>query len=580
MANLAEKILTALAILLAALVVSPAAALPIDLIDEDVTDEEEEDGGLEKIVGDVADTVVDPASSTVEETTEGLLDEAEEVEDAADEVVPGDVELVEEVEETAEPVTSGEAVDELVDDGGELVGEIEEEVYSVPVVGDAAEEVVDTAEPMVDELTDAAEPAVDLLLPEEEEEQDSEDGDSDTGDAQTNGGISEQEPAEDFSERDDDDEPRLDVSYEPRAEPNPDLTEEEKEEIIEEAADVPGLKEWSSEGWEYAGMDFVGTGSDEVEWEQAIVYMHLPDGAGDPPEECYQGWSAAIGIDLETGEAEDSGFPTESSNECASKVILEDPNIGEQMLEAFTSIFSPKTDITPSFVIAEADDVAENEVYGNTAHIKTPSYDDAIFDHMDKYVAHLLNQKWDTSPAEHMVQVGWLITAVEGCADCGEGRIPKNTAAIAFTDTSVFGNLEARRVPFDWQPDKDLVAETACNEDSNYVISVLYGDEVFNHNTRISCESADNDSKISNSVFFENWNTVESSEWAQDIGAVEAHSAHGFVNSRDQLSQWSSSTNEEQRCDSSRDSTGVISNSLSEGKIATWSELGSVPPAC
>lgn len=356
--------------------------------------------------------------------------------------------------------------------------------------------------------------------------------------------------------------------YELKVIQNPILTEKKIGEIIEEALDVPGLKEWSSDGWEFVSMDFMGEtkpeGS-EVEWERAIVYLHLPDGAGDPPEECFQGWPATIGVNLETGEVEDAGFPTEESHECTSGIVLDDPDAAAK----------------PSFVLAEADDVASNDIYGNIAYLKTPSYKPEIFDHMDRYIAHLLNQKWKTFPTQYMTQIGWLITTVEGCASCGYGYIPANSSAIAFTDTSVFGNLEAHRIPVEWEPDGEMLAETICSDDENYLISVLYDGKIFNHNTKVPCDSADNDSKVSNSVFFENWNTVESLSWAQDItGKVQAHSAYEFMHSYKNVTPWVSSTNEEQACDSSRGPTAVIDGNLASGNVATWSELSKVPSAC
>ncbi|MGI0048626.1 MAG: hypothetical protein ACREAW_03715, partial [Nitrososphaera sp.] len=349
--------------------------------------------------------------------------------------------------------------------------------------------------------------------------------------------------------------------------PNPILTVKELTKIVGVALDVPGLNEWSSDGWEFVSMDFVGeTGSGgEAEWDKAIVYLHLPEGAGDPPKECSQGWSATVGIDLETEEVEDAGYPTEESHDCTSEIVLDDPDAA----------------VRPSFVIAEADDVISNDVYGNIAYMKTPSYSDEIFDHMDRYIAHLLNQKWKTSPAHEMTQVGWLMTAVEGCTSCGDGYIPADSAVLAFTDTSVFGNLEAHKIPVDWEPDGEMLAETMCYDDENYTISVLYEGKIFNHNTKVPCENADNDSKITNSVFFENWNTVESSSWAQDItGEVEAHSAHGLMHSSREATLWTSSTNEEQSCDTSRESTTVIDGSLASGNAATWSKLDQVPSAC
>jgi hypothetical protein len=346
---------------------------------------------------------------------------------------------------------------------------------------------------------------------------------------------------------------------------NPALTVKELLGIVNAALELPGLNEWSPDGWEFVNMDFVGeTSANDVEWEEALVYLHLPEGAGDPPEECFQGWSATIGVDLETGEAEDAGYPTEESHECTSDIVLGDPDAAAR----------------PTFVFAEADDVTSNDIYGNIAYMKTPSYSDEIFGHMDRYIAHLLNQKWKTSPA-HMTQAGWLMTTVEGCASCGDGNIPADSAVLAFTDTSNFGNLEAHRIPFDWKPDGEMLAETMCQDDTNYLISVLYDWKIFNHNTKVPCESPDNDSKTSNSVFFENWNTAESSSWAQDItGEVEAHSAQALTHSSGEAAHWQSSTNEEQSCDGSRASTDIISGSLASGNVATWSELDQVPSAC
>jgi hypothetical protein len=558
--KLIGKILAAI-VLSMALMTSQATALPT----ADVTDQlsnsvnkvvdsskKTDEGGIADNVEGAADKVIDPASSAVQMTTKEPVDkvvkEAKAVEDTADSVLPGDVELVDKVEKTTEQVTSGKAVDELVDAGGDLIENVEEKVYSAPIVGKAAKDVVDTTEPVVDKL-----------LPAGGLERVTRNLQSSTSN------VLEKEAVAKLN-----------------AISNPDLTEKEKEEIIEEAMSVRGVREWSPEGWRFVGMDFVGKEkSDRVEWERAIVYLYLPDGAGDPPQECFQGWSATIEVSLETMEAEDSGYPTKSSK-CTSDIVLKDPVT--EMFEGLSSLFAHqagKASVNPSFVIAEAGDFTTNDVYGNTAYLKTPSYEPEIFDHMDRYIAHLLNQKWKTSPTEHMAQVGWLITTVEGCADCGAERIAENTGVLVFTDTSLFGNLEARRIPFEWKADENLLASTTCNDEANYLISVQYDSRVFNHNTNVPCKSADNDSGTSNSLFFENWNTVESSSWAQDItGKVEAHSASAFINSHEQLSHWTSSTNREQRCDNSRGSTTVISESLSGGKAASWAGLDQVPPAC
>jgi hypothetical protein len=385
---------------------------------------------------------------------------------------------------------------------------------------------------------------------------------------------------------------------------NPKLTDKEKQQIIEVASNIEGLKEWSPEGgWRVVGMDFIGVTGLYPKWENVTVYLHLPNNTGNPPINCDQGWYAAVDISLDTGSVMDAGFPTKTLHECTSAVILEEPDklinndsyhdsdtttAAARLQEANSAASTPT--IRPSFVIAEADDVISGDIHGTAAYLTTPSYNSTIFADMDRYVALLLNQKWSTSPIQQMTQIGWLISSVEGCIDCGSGYIAENTSRLVFTDSSVFGNLEARAIPFDeWKHDDHLIAGTWCNEDGNYTIWLQYVDKVFNHNTNIPCERPDNDSKISNSIFFENWNSMDSSLWSDDLlGEVKAHSAIAFKsvgqenqNNRDiSIDTWQNSTNEEQDCTGSRESTRTIAGSLISSRDAKWIELSNVPEAC
>ena len=357
---------------------------------------------------------------------------------------------------------------------------------------------------------------------------------------------------------------------------NPKLTQEEQLHIVKEALSVEGLRDWSDEGWKVVGTDFIGVIEPQPKWETAIVYLHLPDGAGTPPERCEQGWQAVVNIRLDIGKVSEAGLPTRSSHECGSAIILEEP--GDEGL-------SISSGTNPSFVIAETDDVVSSQIHGSAAFLNTPSFNSTVFESMDSYVAFLLNQKWSTSPIEHMTQIGWLMSSVEGCVDCGSQYIPADSATLAFTDSSVFGNLEAHRIPlFEWEKDEELVAGTWCNDQSKYTIWAQYSGKIFNHNTNISCESPDNDSKVSNSMFLENWNTVESSLWADDIGRIEAHSAVTFRADETKqdfsLNSWEGSTNEEQDCTGLRQLTAAVQGDLTSGKIAKWTELNSISPAC
>jgi hypothetical protein len=358
---------------------------------------------------------------------------------------------------------------------------------------------------------------------------------------------------------------------------NPKLTQEERRYLMGEALNTEGLKEWSNVGWEVVGMDFVGETEPLPRWEKAIVYLHLPVGAGNPPVHCQQGWHAVVDVSFEVGKVSDAGLPTILSHECSSPIILQEPSNGDDSAAI--------SGARPSFVIAETDDVISNEIYGTAAYLKTPSYNSSIFQSMDSYVAFLLNQKWSTSPTQHMTQIGWLISTIEGCTDCGSQQIPKNNATLAFADSSVFGNLEAHRIPlFQWENDEELIAGTWCNEESEYTIWAQYGVRVFNHNTNIPCEKYDNDSKVSNSVFLENWNTAASSSWTDHIGEIEAHSAVTFraedANQNAVLRNWEQSTNEVQDCSGVRQTTVAVRDDLTLGKTAVWTNLHDLPPAC
>jgi hypothetical protein len=360
---------------------------------------------------------------------------------------------------------------------------------------------------------------------------------------------------------------------------NPELTQEEEQYIIDQALDAEGLEDWSDGGWRVVGMDFIGITKPQPKWEKAIVYLHLPTGAGTPPLECKQGWQAVIDVRLDVGKVSDFGLPTLESHECSSEIILQAP------AEEGTSKTLTMSGTRPSFVMAETDDVVSNHIYGTAAYLNTPSVNSTVFGSMDSYVAFLLNQKWSTSPTQHMTQIGWLISSIEGCIDCGSQQIPKNTTRLAFTDSSVFGNLEAHSIPFfEWQDDEKLVAGTWCNEEGRYTVWAQYGSRVFNHNTNISCENPDNDSKVSNSIFLENWNTAESSSWTDHIGNVEAHSAVTFrtdgISQGTTLHSWEQSTNEEQDCAGARQSTATVQGNLTFGNAARWADLGSVSPAC
>ncbi len=497
---------------------------------------------IQESAGVVEEEIVDPISNAIEEDADSSLEDS-------DEIVESTVDIIEEalttVEETADV---------------KVAKELDTSVATDIINGVVKEEIIGTAEEVVDVVEEQiADAATDTLGKDK---------------ISLSSAASSLEVIQLTGEGDDD----LQIIS------NPKLTEREQQQIIEEALNVPELKKWSSEGgWNVVGMDFIGTVEPRPLWEEAIVYLHLPNNAGNPPIDCQQGWHAVIDISLVAGKVTDAGFPTLSSHECNSDIILQEPD------KLANDSLSPSP-IRPSFIIAETDDVISNDIHGTAAYLNTPSYNSSIFAHMDSYTAFMLNQKWSTSPTQHMTQIGWLMTSIEGCVDCGSQYIGRNSTALAFADSSVFGNLEAHKIPIpQWNNDEELFAGTWCNEDGNYTIWMQYAGKVFNHNTNISCENPDNDSKISNSIFFENWNTAGTSLWAAHIlGHVEAHSAIVFRGAEyrsdegadDDIRNWEKSTNEEQDCTGSRELTDAIEGNLTSGKSAKWIRLSDIPSAC
>jgi ElaB/YqjD/DUF883 family membrane-anchored ribosome-binding protein len=561
---------------------------------------------------EVTPSVIDETTEIAEETAEGIVQETtstigettsaiEETTDIITDTISGTTSAIQEpaemAEEVADPISNAiEETDSSLEDSADAVestdGIIEEPVSTAKETSDVKAEkendivvkATGTSQGVIaNETIGTAEEAMDAV-----EEQ--------TAAGPANGTLEETMASSSLSSA----ASRLEVipltgegKDDVKIISNPKLTEEEKQQIIEEALNVQELKEWSSEGgWKVVGMDFIGAVEPRPLWEEAIVYLHLPNNAGNPPIDCQQGWDAVIDVSLDTGKVTDAGFPTLSTNECTSAIILEEPdkltNQNGEVRGSNNNSLSPPT--RPSFIIAGTDDVISNDIYGTAASLNTPSYNSSIFGHMDSYMAFMLNQKWSTSPVQHMTQIGWLMTSIEGCVDCGSQYIGRNSTALAFTDSSVFGNLEAHNIPiFQWQNDEDLVAGTWCNQDGNYTIWTQYAGKVFNHNTNISCENPDNDSKVSNSIFFENWNTAGSSSWADHVlGQVEAHSAivfrgaeeRGYDGGAPNLMNWQNSTNEKQDCTGSRELTETIEGNLASGKTAKWIKLGDIPSAC
>ncbi len=363
--------------------------------------------------------------------------------------------------------------------------------------------------------------------------------------------------------------------------PSPKLTQVQETAIITAAMNVPELREWSAAGWKFVSMDFVGVTEPELQWQTAIVHLQLPPGVGNTPVDCDQGWWATIDVDMQTYAVKEVGVPTVENNQCHSSIILADPDDvrSEEQFPWFVPTASA-VPTNPGFLLMEEDDVTSYDIYGNLAYFKTPAFNSAIYSHMDYYIGELINWKSSTG---YLEQEGWLITTIAGCTSCGSESIPADSAVLVYADESVFGNLEARKIPgsgFTWVNDRQMLGETLCNGGTKYIQAVGYGSSIWNHNTNINCTVKDNNNKVSNSGFFENWNTVPSSDWAGDVtGTVSMYSAYEGRGATNTWYTWINSTNEKQTCSGSRSSTTAISGSLAGGNTATLA-LSGVPVAC
>jgi len=105
-----------------------------------------------------------------------------------------------------------------------------------------------------------------------------------------------------------------DIEMVQRAPPLPVLPSAEELALFEIAKNVPGVKAWAADGWQYLGMDFLGT-QKPAKWTHAIVNMKLPPTA-EAQKYCSEGWGAMVMINLETMQVEDADFPSDANDQC------------------------------------------------------------------------------------------------------------------------------------------------------------------------------------------------------------------------------------------------------------------------
>jgi hypothetical protein len=357
--------------------------------------------------------------------------------------------------------------------------------------------------------------------------------------------------------------------------PNPALSNQEQQAIVDQALNAPGVKAWSANGWQYVSMDFMGVKDPSVQWQYAVVNLHLPPNV-QTAVACDTGWWAMVKVDLATKKVVSEDEPTKDSAICHSELNGGNISVENTQPVSVLDAILPQANAAAGYSVARENDVTSYSIYGNIAKFATPSYNAAIFTHENKYIEQLLNANWNR--ASSFTQAGWVITHISGCTGCG---ISANTASLAFVDQSVYGDFNLRGISYSWVNGQTELAEVLCNGGANYLIAVGYGSNIFNHTTNVPCNTTQNNDTYNNSVFFENANTVSSSTWSADVtGTVNGFSAYEFRNSQNTASTWLASTNSDVSCTGVPSSSTVITGNIQGGGTATWSTLSNVPVAC
>lgn len=363
------------------------------------------------------------------------------------------------------------------------------------------------------------------------------------------------------------------VLLEPRLPDPPQLTQIEKDQIINTALNAEGVKRWSATGWEVSSMGFAGSIEPTIVWDTVDVVLRLPNSKGNAPISCPTGFDATVIMDLKTHKILEARIPTMDS--CKGGFNGEGPVPEDVTKKASLPSFIPSAaGITPAYLIAEENDVSGGLLRSNLAWLNTPSFNSAIYTKMDRHIEQFLNQKWNN---DAFTQEGWDITHQSPCPSCG---YTADSSAIVWVDTSVTGTFENHRVNdplmvYDGSANLSLQVQSTCNYPSptNYKTQFAYNGRVWQHDTLVPCTAILKSSDIkNNSVFVENLNTVSSGTWASQItGTIKGWSAKELTTAG-VLQNWVTSDKLYRTC-TGIEGTPTSSNmtgTLASAGTATW----------
>lgn len=376
--------------------------------------------------------------------------------------------------------------------------------------------------------------------------------------------------------------------------PDPQISAVQKSAMISKAVNVPGIKDWSPNGWEFLTMNFYGTTEPTMKWGKAVMYLKLPVGKGDPKAACENGWTATVTFDLNTNEIIETGFPTMSLHDCQSGLELggdHDRIAGPAKVSVDIPSFVPSASAATLHVDALEsleNDVVSSNLHGAWVNVKTPTVSSTVFNtgHMEYFVSNTLNQKFVHStgdPDAYFLQGGWVVSKIASCTSCGSEMIPANSKDLVYVDKNAFGNYDAHKIAITYVDNSFAQVQIYCGiSDTNYKIRVVHNGVAFSHPTTIPCTTTNNHSSISNSLYFENGNTVSSSNWAGDLtqSQMGASNAKKFITQSTQA-DWSSMGTDEKDCHGSRTAnTPLITGTLASAGTMGYTNLSQIGLAC
>jgi len=358
--------------------------------------------------------------------------------------------------------------------------------------------------------------------------------------------------------------------------PELNLTNVQKDDMVQKALATPKMQNLSSSGWRYVTMDYLGVTEPNPEWKSVVLHFNLPK-EFKTRLNCNTNLEATVEIDLKTNQVISTNMPDESVD-CNGSIVFGRPSDGRDQITDLPAFIPTASAVTSSngLLLAMQNDVSTPK-YGGWTTLSTPTISANIYAHMDQFIGHVYNQDFTTAK---YLQTGWLISKIAGCPSCS---INANSANLVYVDQSTFNNLEAHKVvgtnaPTYTQGSTALV-QILCNGGPNYRIQVTSGGKFFQANSLVPCGTSTTNNPANNSVFFENKNTVVSSTWSGDITSAVTGTMTQEYDTTTHFQNWVASDKQYQTCgvNAQFGPTTAITGSLTAGGTATWATLSATP---